>query len=189
MKKPTFMEGVALALVVSFLGSALYTALTSVSSGDWVPRMLIAAIGFGYVVYLLVRSHERVGRITSLAAWSALAAAIWVLDPTLPIYVVMHMGVTWLVRSLYFYSSIVSALIDLGLNGLSLTAAVWAADHTGNVFLSIWCLFLVQALFVYIPTSMKRRSGESSPDLEAEHRFERAHNAAESALRKLSSIR
>ena len=186
MKQPTFMEGVTVALAASLLGSVLTTSFTSFSGSGWVPRLLIAALGFGYIVYLLGRSHERVGRITTLAIWATLAGTIWLLEPSLPTYVVMHIGLIWLVRSLYFYSSMFSAFIDLGLNGLSLAAAIWAAHRTGSTFLSIWCFFLIQALFVYIPTSMSR---QGHADLEAEHRFERAYQAAETALRKFSTIR
>jgi hypothetical protein len=83
----------------------------------------------------------------------------------------------------------VAALIDLGLSGLSLAAAIWAAHQSGSVFLTVWCFFLVQALFVHIPTHIGRRGEPDHEDLEGAHRFERAHHAAESALRKLSSIR
>ncbi len=189
MKKPAFMEGVVVALVASILGSAIYTTLTAISVSDWVPRALIAGIGFGYVIYLLSRSNERVGRITTLATWATLAGANWLLEPSLPVYVVIHVGLIWIVRSLYFYSSIVAALTDLGLSGLSLAAAIWAAHHSGSVFLTVWCFFLLQALFVHIPTQFGRHVEPDREDLEGAHRFERAYHVAETALRKLSSIR
>lgn len=189
MKQPTYMEGVAVALAASVLGSVLYTTLTTVFASDWVMRLLIAGIGFGYVVYLLGRSGEHVGRIVTLAAWALVAGALWLIAPSLPIYVVTHVGLVWFIRSLYFHSSMVAALIDLGLSGLSLAAAIWAAHQSGSVFLTLWCFFLVQALFVYIPTRISRRAEPDHEDLEGAHRFERAHHAAETALRKLSSIR
>ena len=101
----------------------------------------------------------------------------------------LHIGLIWLVRSLYFYASVVSALTDLGLSGLALAAAVWAVTHTGSLFLAIWCFFLVQALFVAIPHAL---SGKAAPGIQPaadrDDRFERAHRAAEAAVRKLSSI-
>ncbi len=186
MKQATFMEGVAVALAASVIGSVLHTALTSIFASDWVLRMLIAGIGCGYVVYLLSRSRERVGRTVTLVAWVLLAGALWLIKPSLTIYIVTHVVLIWFVRSVYFYSSIVPALIDLGLTGLSLAAAVWAGHLTGSVFLITWCFFLVQALFVGIPKRVPRRAERGAADAEGVQRFERAYQAAESALRKLA---
>jgi hypothetical protein len=97
-------------------------------------------------------------------------------------------GAVWLNRSLYRYSSLLCALADLGLSALGLAAAIWAATHTGSLFLGIWCLFLVQALFVAIPSNMGRNIAETSAGLGDEDRFRRAHRSAELAVRRLSSI-
>lgn len=188
MKQPTFFEGVALALAASLAGSALYTALTTVLPSGWVLRGLIAGLGLVYVLYLLTRSRERVGRVTALTAWALAAGAAWFIEPPLGPYVLVHLGLIWLVRSLYFYSSVIPALADLGLNALGLAAAVWAATQSGSVFLSIWCFFLVQALFVAIPTQLRGKTGNRKPDDGGQDRFERAHRAAETALRRLPRV-
>ncbi len=187
MNRPTFLEGVVVALVASLVGRLLYAVLVPTLPGGPVLRLLIAGIALGYVIYLLRRSPERVGRITVLAVWSLAAGVLWLMGPPLLLYLSLHLGLIWLIRSLYFYSSMLSALVDLGLSGLSLAATVWAASHSQSLFLSIWCLFLVQALFAVIPTSMQRNGG-AAPAHQEHDRFERAHQAAETALRKLSSI-
>jgi len=188
MKQPTFFEGVALAFAASLVGSALYTALTTVFPGDWVLRGLTAGLGLVYVVYLLTRSRERVGRITALTAWALVAGAAWFIEPPLGPYVLVHLGLIWLIRSLYFYASVLSALADMGLTALGLAAAMWAATESGSVFLSIWCFFLVQALFVAIPAQLRGKTGGRRPKRDGQDRFDRAHRAAEAALRKLPSI-
>ena len=187
MKQPTFLEGVSVAIAASLAGSVLYTALNVVFPGVPVLRLLIAAIGLAYVVYLLSRSPERVGRITAAAAWLLVAVVLWFTKPPLLLYVCVHLGAIWLIRSMYFYSSALSALADLGLNGLSLAAAIWAVTRTGSVFLGIWCFFLVQALFVVIPKSVNRKPGTGLAGHENEDRFQHAHRVAEAAVRKLSS--
>ncbi len=187
MKRPNFLDGVLVALVASLLGTLLYSVLVPTWPGGPVLRLLITAIALGYVIYLLRRSPERVGRVTVLAVWGLAAGVIWSLGPPLLLYLSLHLGLVWLIRSLYFYSSMLSALADLGLSGLSLAATVWAASHSQSLFLSIWCLFLVQALFAVIPASMPRNGGKT-PTHQEHDRFERAHQAAETALRKLSSI-
>jgi len=189
MKRPTFLEGVAVAFVAGFLGSASYGVLTTILPGSVILRALVAGIGLGYVLYLLARSRNPVGRITSLVVWGAVAGATWLVQPPLVLYILAHVGLVWLIRSLYFYSSALSALADLGLNLASLAAAIWAATESGSPFLSIWCFFLVQALFVAIPVRMDDNRLERQSEGDHEDRFERAHRAAQAALRRLSSVR
>lgn len=187
MKKPTFPEGVAVAITASLAGSILYTALETVFPGVPVLRLLIAGIGLAYVVYLLGRSPERVGRVTAAAAWLVMAGLLWFVKPPLLLYVLGHLAAIWLIRSLYFYSSALSALADMGLNGLGLAAAIWAVTRTGSVFLGIWCFFLVQALFVFIPENASRKPGTGPTGDGSEARFQHAYRVAEAAVRKLSS--
>ena len=187
MKQPTFLEGVSVAIAASLAGSMLYTAMEMVFPGIPVLRLLIAGISLAYVVYLLSRSPERVGRITAAAAWVIVAVVLWYTHPPLLLYVLVHLGTLWIIRSLYFYSSALSALADLGLNGLSLAAAIWAVTRTGSVFLGIWCFFLVQALFVLIPKSVNRKPGSGQAGHESDDRFQHAYRVADAAVRKLSS--
>ena len=189
MKKPRFSEGVVFALAASVFGSALYTVLGSVYPAAAVLRLLIAGIALAYVFYLLSRSRERVGRVTVVVCWSLATGILWFVAPPLLIYILVHLALIWLIRSLYFYSSVLAALADLILNGLSLIAALWAARQTGSVFLSLWCFFLVQALFVAIPARLSRGTRETNAGPDNIDRFQRAHRSAEAAVRRLSSIR
>lgn len=189
MRQPSFFEGVAVAMTAALFGSVLYTALSPFSSSDGLLRLLVAGIGLSYVVYLLVRSREPVGRITALACWVLVAGSAWLIQLSLPLYLLVHLGLIWFLRSLYFYSSLFSALVDLVLTGLGLATGIWAAIQTGSLFLSLWCFFLVQALFVAIPATMNRKPASGSLERDREDRFQYAHRVAESALRRLSSIR
>ena len=187
MKRPTFIEGAAFAFAVSVIGSVLYPMLSWALPGGTVLRLVIAGISLAYVVYLLSRSNERIGRVTTLAVWALAAVAAWVIAPSIVLYVLLHLGLVWFIRSLYFYSSVLSALADMGLNGLSLAAAVWAMSWTGSVFLSLWCFFLTQALFVFVPHSLQRKPGTGRQATHSEDRFDVGHRAAEAAVRKLST--
>ncbi len=184
MKRPTFLGGVGIAFLFSFFAAAVFAALTPVLGSYFVLRLLIAGLGLAYVVYLLSRSRERTGRIITLVLWAVIAVATWFMGPPLSLYLVIHVGMLWLIRSLYLYSSALSALADLGLSALSLAAAVWAASQSGSVFLAVWCFFLVQALFTAIPRSMKPKAKSRPGDDES---FERAHRAAEAAVRRLTA--
>ena len=188
MKQPTFIEGVAVALVMGITGGILHAALFTLLPGDAVLRLLIAGMGLGYILYLLSRSRERVGRIAMLALWAVAATATWFVAPSLTLYVLAHLGLVWVVRSLYFYASALPALVDLGLNGLAFASAVWAATATHSIFLSIWCFFLVQALFVFIPRRLRRSGRAGRPERGDDDRFQHAYRVAESAVQKLSSV-
>jgi hypothetical protein len=188
MKQPTFPEGVAVALAASLAGGAAFNALDLIFPGTSPLRLLIAGISLVYVIYLLGRSPERVGRVMTIAAWLTVAGVLWFTQPPLPLYLCLHLGAIWLIRSLYFYSSMLSALADLGLNSLALSAAIWAITRTNSVFLGLWCFLLVQALFIVIPKQAFRRSAANRAGQADTDRFLHAYRNAEAAVRKLSSV-
>lgn len=188
MERPTPLEGVAFALAASLGGSILFTALAGLLPGEALLRMLLAGFGFAYLIYLMARSRERVGRVVVVAVWFAVAAIAWWLPLPLPFYVLVHVGLIWLVRSLYHHASVLPALADLGLLGLGLATALWALSHTQSLFFGVWCFFLVQSLFVLIPPSSSLKAGSRRDRAEDEERFERAHRNAKTALRKLHSF-
>ena len=189
MKQATFFEGVAIALVISIVGSAVFFTLSSVFSASGLFRLLIAGISFTYILYLLARSRERVGRITVVSVWCIAACITWLFVPSFILYLLIHLGLIWLIRSLYFYQSILAAGADLGLNAISFAVAIWAWSNTHSLFISLWCFFLLQALFVAIPRQLRSlptqtiNTDNTHDNLES---FERAHRAAEVAVRKLS---
>lgn len=189
MRTPSFLEGVAVALTASLAASILFGALAPQFGGDTVLRTVVALLALGYIVYLLRRSRARVGRVSVIAGWclAALALAVW--HPPLLLYLVLHVGLLWLVRTLYHYASVLSALADLGLNGAALAAALWASTHTASLFVSTWCFFLLQALFVAIPRDLHDRRAARRAPPDPRDRFQQAHRVAQAALRKLSSVR
>ena len=114
-----------------------------------------------------------------------MAAITWWVAPPLPLYLMVHVGTIWLVRSLYFYSGVMPALMDLGLGALSVSAAVWAITRSGSVFLATWCFFLVQALFVAIPPAVQRTAKPEQNTPADSENFERARRQADAALAQL----
>lgn len=184
MKRPSFLEGALLALTAALVGTLAYAALAWALPPNTALRLVAAGLGIGYLLYLLGRSPERVGRVTIPSLWLILSALLWLLVPSLPLYLAAHLAMGWAARSLYFHQGLLGALADLGLIGFGLMAALGAYLHTGSLFLSLWCLFLVQALFVFIPS---RSSQRDDPFDANEDGFRRAHQAAQSALQRLST--
>jgi len=184
-KRPEFLHGVIIAAVFGFFASAVVATVTPFIGFGSVIRLVIPALGLTYLLYLMSRSKERLGRVTTLSLWSALAVVTWWVAPPFPLYLLIHVAAVWLVRSLYFYSGVMPALMDLGLNALSISAAVWAITRSGSVFLAIWCFFLVQALFVAIPPTMTGKKKPERNTAAENENFECAKRQADAALRQL----
>ena len=178
----TLTGGIVAAFVLSLSGAALLAVLGPFLGIGAMARAVVALAGFAYVLYLVSRSGERVGRITTVACWLGGAALAWFAGLPFMSFVLVHVGLVWLVRSLYYYSGLLPALIDFGLSLLGTAFAVWSAQRTGSFGLALWCFFLAQAFHVLIPESMRPARGHP----ESEDPFSRAHRAAETAVRKLS---
>jgi hypothetical protein len=186
MNKPSFLEGVVVALVASVAGSVWLWMFAMVAPWMLAFKSAIGALAFGYVFYLLSRSTERRGRTTAVTAWFLAVVVLWLL-PIAPLsYVFAHAGLLWLLRAWYFHTRLLAVLADLLLTLSGFAAALWAAYWTDSVLLGFWCFFLVQALFIWIP-GVGAPSGAPSTrvDSDAEN-FARAQRAADAALRKLS---
>ncbi|HET7133238.1 MAG TPA: hypothetical protein VFJ95_13360 [Gammaproteobacteria bacterium] len=186
-KRPSLGVGIGAGLVLSVGGAAVLTALWPLVGYGAALRAVVALLGLAYVLYVLSRSGERVGRVTTVVAWALAAALAWASGIPFVAYVLVHVGLIWLVRSLYFYSGVLAALADLGLSVLGAAFAVWAAHRSGSALLAFWCFFLVQAFHVLLPAAIADRGGAPAQDTDL--KFNRAHAAAEAAIRRLSAGR
>lgn len=186
MKTPTFLHGVIAAAALAFVASAMIGTLTPFLGVGTVLRLAVAVLAAGYLVYFFRSSSQRTGRVVTWSLWAALAVVTWWAAPPLPFYLLVHAGAIWLVRSLYAYSGVIPALMDLGLCALSALAFGWVFMRTGGVFLATWSFFLVQALWAAIPPAIQGRHAKHAP-AGGNERFEHAHRQADEALRQLFS--
>lgn len=186
MKRPAFSEGILLAVMFGVLGRITYTGLHLYLSGRQALLTVITMLALFYLLYLLKRSRERTGRITVFSCWLLLTVSLWLIQPSFTAFILAQAAMLWLVRSLYYYASVLSAIADLVLTGLALATVVWGAANTGSLFFCIWCLFLIQALFVTIPPQWSRQAANKGNN--TDDRFEQAYRSAEAAIRKLSSL-
>ncbi len=185
MKKPGFIEGVVVAVIICVTTSIGYSIISVFYSATDTWRILIAVISFGYSIYLLGRSRQLSGRIIVLAIWLLMSIALWLFKPPIIDYALIHLAAIWLIRSFYFHARIVYTLLDLGLITLSAAMGFWAFLHSGSLLLSLWCLFLVQALFVAIPGSIKTAPADQS-STNSNVKFQQVLRTAQSALNNLS---
>jgi hypothetical protein len=187
MKRPGFFNGVLVAVLLALIGGATFAGLGAVFASGPVLQLIVSGLAGAYVVYLLTRSGQRTGRIATMVVWLVGAFASWLFAPGLAVLLCAHVIMIWLVRVLYYHTSVLSALADLGLSCLALGSAVWAAQQSGSVFMAVWCFFLVQALFVTIPGSFSNPvNTHAVAETDA---FHRAYRAAESAVRRIATQR
>jgi len=186
MIAPSFFEGVGIALVSAIGGNILFTFMPAITGTLVALKLMVSIITLGYLWYLLRRSTERTGRLTILATWFFATIVVWVWSPSFIVFSLFNAAMIWLVRCLYFYNGLLISLADLLLTLFGFAAANWAMINTQSLFLSIWCFFLVQALFPSLLTLLKNRPG-STPASTTDQAFDSAKRIAESAIHKLSS--
>jgi hypothetical protein len=184
MRRPSFSHGVILALGLALAAGAVFASLAPLLGARSALQLMIPALGLAYLVWLLRRSAESIGRLTTIVLWSIVSAVTWFVAPPISVCLLVHTGMLWLVRSLYFHPGLLPALLDLGLSALSVSAAGGAISHSGSVFLAAWCFFLVQAMFAWIPSRVR---GPSPADERGDgsDAFECARRRADAALRQL----
>ena len=186
MKQATFADGVGIALLSSVIVAAVFMTMSSVFIGGDLFRLLISMLSFFYMLYLFSRSGSRIGKVTTIFIWFVITFSALVFVHSIIMTIAIHLLMIWLIRSLYFYNSLFSSFIDLALTILSLMIAVWVWSFSGSLFLSFWCFFLMQALFVFIPISFSSNQKSSGLNKHDNDRFEHAYRAAELAVRNIS---
>jgi len=188
VNKVTFIEGAGIALLISIAGSVFFTGMVSLLSGGFVFKLLVMLVSLGYIIYLLMRSAEKSGRVTVLFSWLLTMLINYLLVDSALLFVSFHIAAIWLIRSFYYYNSVLSSLTDLVVTAFSLVATVIAWHSTHSLLISLWCFFLIQALYVYIPRQFSGKTLPSIPDSLSGQGFERAYKCAEIAIRKLSTL-
>jgi hypothetical protein len=181
----SFVREALTGLVLSALGAALAASLTLLGGPVTASKLAIAAMSLGYTTFCLARIRS--GRILAAVIWLTAAIAAWLSPLSLAAYGAAHVGLLWLIRASCTYSSLLSAVADLGLSLLGVVLAAWAWVRTGSPFLAGWCFFLTLAMHAWIPDSVAARNRQSPGADDARDRFEEAHRAAQAALARLAS--
>lgn len=191
-RRASFFGEIGFGLIVSLVTAALGLTLSLVFPAGLAARAVVAGLGLAFVLRALARSGESTGRITVAVVGVLATAAAWAFDPGFAGFVALHAGMVWLVRSLYTYTRITEAAIDLGLTALALSFAVWALVRTDSLLLAIWCFTLLQAMHVALPAITDRllqrgdlRSAHDDPN----RGFAEALSAADEALQRLAARR
>ncbi len=182
----TFNEGLLVAFIASILGSITFYVVSSVFSDSLSVKLLITGLNFFYIVYLMSRSKYQTGRLSVISAWLMITITLWFFWPTVPVFLVFQLLTIWLIRSIYYYSSLIPTVADFGLTLSGIAIALWVNSFTASLFLTLWCFFLAQALFVILPKSISPMTNSNTKNSNSEADFQQAYRVAEVAIRNLS---
>lgn len=187
MKPHNLLPGLGMAFVLSAISLPILWVLLALRSGI-ATQVLITFLSGGYLGYLLMQSRAHVGRIILATVSAAGLGVACLAGASSTALAFIALGLIWGVRSLLNYSSLVTAFLDALLCVVSVGVALAAAGVTRSTALTVWCFFLVQALWVYIPRRMTRFASapETTDRAQQADTFERAHRAAEAAIRSLA---
>src|SRR5215813_10345425 len=169
MKRPTLLEGVLMALVLSLLAAPIVVLLHSLVGSLLAWKVVVVVMAYTYMCYLLVQRGRMSGRLTlGLLVLTILLAGV-ALDLRLTSMLLLCAVLIWGIRSFAYSRSLVSAVLQGGVCVLGSGAALMVYGHSGSFALAIWSFFLVQAAFVLIPARLTRRpavdlSGERSEE-------------------------
>lgn len=167
----SFLSQIAIALVLSLAGGLLFFVGVSLT-------LVVALVSAFYGLFLVWCSKQRVGRMVVGLGLAIVTITNFLVFEGLSFVVIQLCGI-WLVRCLYYHYGPMTCLADLALVSVAFAAAIWVLA-TGNVFLTLWTFFLVQALFVWLPGRRVR-----SDDGDIGRAFEEAKQSADSALQSL----
>ena len=190
MKRPSFWREVGVALALSIVGAIAYRGAAFFIGSATALHLVIAALGIAYAVLLLRGVQARAGRMIAVVAWLLLDVTLFIFDPALMLWLLAQAFAIWLLRCWCCYGSLVAALADGALGLFAVTAAMVGAAYSHSLFLALWSFFLVQALFVLIPDTLRPRIAAAiafDQSCHDEDRFDQAHRSAEAAVRRLTA--
>ena len=179
--KPSLTEGALIGIVLSIGASIFYIGGVSLLSGGLAFRLLTGIIFLIYTLYLLTKIQKKTGKLTIISIWLTISILNFLLTESALLYITIYIAMTWAIRSLYFYNSLLSSGIDLLLTALASFICLLTWNYTNSLLLSIWSFFLIQSMFVFIPRHYKSTTLPRSNNTA----FEQACRNAELSLEKL----
>lgn len=185
MSRPGFWREVGVALALSIAGGLAWSALSWFLSPAAAIRWVIAALGIVYAVLQLRALDTHIGRMLAIGSWLILDIALFAFNPPLSGWVLAQAAAIWMLRCWACHGSFFMAIADAVLGLFAAAAGVVVIHATHSVFLALWSFFLIQALFVFIPDSL--RSAPRTATHDNDDRFARAQRSAEAALQRLAN--
>lgn len=187
MKRPSILTGIAFAFVVAVFTVPGWWGL-STALPFFVAFRLIALLAYlAYCFYLLRSAKSRVGTLTLVAINLAIGVGLSCLPVRTYSIVGVLVAAVSLNRSLLFHRSLVSMALDGFVSAGGLMFAGYLFTSTGSVPAALWSFFLLQSVFVLIPTQVSGKAGllSADEDRDAVDPFVHGQRQAEAALQRI----
>lgn len=182
----TLLSGIAVAIVISLVAALLLFFLTNPISPRGAGELSMMVSTAIYLRWLFRRRSIKVGQVALGISWICIALCVFLFTWHWLLVLALCAFSIWIVRSLLFYRSFLSACCDAGLIAAGLAFAAFALDQTNSLVFAIWCFFLMQALAGFIPAQWQRlTSGVCAASTAARSTFDRSFEVAEQALRDI----
>jgi hypothetical protein len=187
MQRPTLLEGILVALIAGLVASPMVFVLCLVLGVSLAWKAVLVSMAYAYIVYLLAQSGRTAGRITFALLSLLVLLASLVFEVRWSTVALIAVALIWGIRTYAYGQSLVAALLHGGLCLLGLGAALWAYAYSGSIALAGWSFFLMQAVFVFVPSRLTWRTpaeGYVAAGQEVDG-FVLAYQAAQQALGRL----
>lgn len=191
MQGITFNQGLVFALLASLFSAISFSAFSAFSAFiDQAYAMLaleiiFAIVSFSYIGYLMQCSRIKTGRPTVSLVWLVFTLFLFYMQTDIMLFVGVQIVFIWLVRCLFYYSGLVSSMIDFCLTLMSVLVAIWVALYTDSLFLYVWSFFLCQACFAFIAPNFKKNNIHKYQPESFGQSFDRSFHQAERAVRQI----
>ena len=185
MKSPSLSGGLAFAFCAA-IATAILTLSLPIILPVLAPKFTLALITIGYLFYLIKQSGEKTGRIVTGGIAIGVSILTLTISMSLIEFILIQLGLIWIVRSLYLRARPIPALIDGLLIVAGILLASWGILQTQSLAIAVWCFYLTQALFIDWPNRFFKEDADINSDSVNQQRFDQAWLAAQQAVEKLS---
>lgn len=184
MKRPSLLKNIGLAVVLTIVAVTTGILSFAMFSSTVSSKLVIFLVSLLYLVRLVSCSQLRAGKLILNLGCLALLIGGGLLIEQPGNLLMMATVMIWMVRFLLYYSSIFTAFADLVLCLMSLAGFALSLNSSHSVAVALWSFFLIQSLHALIP---ERFCGSrcAAEEKRSEHRFDRAYQSAEEAVRQM----
>ena len=185
MKQRSLLQNIGIAILLTILAVLADSFFYKLMGWNTAVRLVIEVVAVVYLGCLIYQSRVRAGKLTLTIICLTMPLFGFFFIEQSGLLVVVAAGMIWVARSLLNYSSIVSAITDLGLCIFSLAGAGWAFSVSGSIIAAVWSFFLIQSLHSLIPTKFGEVKQVAAAEPSADH-FGHAYQSAEEAIRQMA---
>lgn len=181
MKTPTLIGQIGITITLTLVCYPAASLLQHYFSPGLAIKTLLGLLILTYILYLCILAPTRPGKIILVSITTILVGALLTTTSSPLGFIAVAISMIWISRTLLFYQRFIPLILDALLQTGAVCTALWIYSTNGSLLLAIWCFFLCQALWVFIPRGSKQTI-ERSHSNETNDRFSHAYRMAETAL-------